>query len=163
MKGKNHDLIAEYATAHKAQFYRIAYSYTRNSDNALDVVQEATYKALVSAEKLREPQYIKTWFHRILVNTAIDFLRKNKKYQLTDQESQLEGDSVDTYENLDLKKALEILPDEQRMVVILRYFEDMKIQEVAEVLEENVSTIKTRLYSALKKLKLALDGQGGQL
>ena len=64
--------------------------------------------------------------------------------------------SYDTYENIDLQKALDELPEKYKTIVILRYFEDMKISEIAQVLDENTNTIKTRLYKALDKLKLKL-------
>lgn len=156
-KNEHKDIIAQYVTENSASFYRIALSYTRNHDNALDIVQEATYKALKSSASLREPQYIKTWFHRILINTAIDFLRKTQRYQLTDDEVAFDAPTHDHYENLDLKSAMTLLSDEQRLVVILRYFEDMRLKDIAEILEENLSTVKTRLYAALKKLRIEIQ------
>lgn len=157
MKTDPKDIIAQYVTENSASFYRIALSYTRNHDDALDIVQEAVYKALKSSHSLREPQYIKTWFHRILINTAIDTLRKSQRYQLTDDEAAFDTPTQDHYENLDLQSALALLSDEQRMVVILRYFEDMRLQDIADILNENLSTVKTRLYAALKKLRIEIQ------
>lgn len=157
MKTDPKDIIAQYVTENSASFYRIALSYTRNHDDALDIVQEAVYKALKSSHSLREPQYIKTWFHRILINTAIDTLRKSQRYQLTDDEAAFDTPTQDHYENLDLLSALALLSDEQRMVVILRYFEDMRLQDIADILNENLSTVKTRLYAALKKLRIEIQ------
>lgn len=64
---------------------------------------------------------------------------------------------TDEYTNMDLKKAIESLPNSYRAIIMLRFFEDMKIDEIANVLEENVNTIKTRLYKALKLLKIELE------
>lgn len=157
MKSSNKDIIAQYVTDNSASFYRIALSYARNQDNALDIVQEAVYKALKSHHTLREPQYIKTWFHRILINTAIDFIRKNQRYQLTDDEAAFDALIDDHYENLDLQSAMTSLSEQQRIVIILRYFEDMRLQDIADILGENISTIKTRLYAALKKLRIEIQ------
>ena len=151
------DLIAQYVTANSASFYRIALSYTRNRDNALDVVQDAVYKALKSSHTLREPAYLKTWFHRILINTAVDFLRRNQRYQLTCDEAAFDAPTQDHYENLDLTAAMAILSEEQRIVVILRYFEDMRLADIAEILDVNPNTVKTRLYAALKKLRVQIQ------
>ena len=63
----------------------------------------------------------------------------------------------DAYENLDLKHALELLPPRDRMIVKLKYFEDMKLDDIAAIMEENTNTIKSRLYRSLKKLRLSLD------
>lgn len=157
MKSSNKDIIAQYVTDNSASFYRIALSYARNQDNALDIVQEAVYKALKSHHTLQEPQYIKTWFHRILINTAIDFIRKNQRYQLTDDEAAFDALIDDHYENLDLQAAMTSLSEQQRIVIILRYFEDMRLQDIADILGENISTIKTRLYAALKKLRIEIQ------
>ncbi|MCC0631122.1 MULTISPECIES: RNA polymerase sigma factor [unclassified Clostridioides] len=150
--------VERYIIDNKDSFYRIAYSYTKNEEDALDVVQEAMYKALYSVENLKEVNYIKTWFYKILVRTSIDFIRKNRKYNnMTDITLIDETGEYDKYTDLDLKKALEELPIEYKSIIILRFFEDLKIEEVAIILDENVNTVKTRLYTALKKLKLKIE------
>lgn len=63
----------------------------------------------------------------------------------------------DNYKDLDLQKALDNLPPNYRSIIVLRYFEDLKIEEIADILELNVNTVKTRLYSALKKLRLNME------
>jgi len=55
------------------------------------------------------------------------------------------------------KHALELLPPRDRMIVELKYFEDMKLEDIAAIMEENTNTIKSRLYRSLKKLRLSLD------
>lgn len=63
---------------------------------------------------------------------------------------------MDNYEDFDLQKALDNLPDKYRTVVVLRYFEDLKIEEIAQILNENTNTVKTRLYKSLEKLRIKL-------
>ncbi|WNR46742.1 RNA polymerase sigma factor [Paenibacillus roseipurpureus] len=145
-------------TEHKANVYRLAYTYVKNQEDALDIVQDAIQKALSASGTLKNTTYIKSWFYRIVVNTALDFLRKHKKLTIIDDitlEAMTPG-SEDTYANIDLEKALDELPTMYRSVVTLRYFEDLKIDEIADVLKENTSTIKTRLYHALKLLRIKL-------
>ena len=150
--------VEKYIIDNKDSFYRIAYSYTKNEEDALDVVQEAMYKALYSVENIKEVNYIKTWFYKILVRTSIDFIRKNRKYNnMTDIDHIDETGEYDKYTDLDLRRALEELPIEYKSIIILRFFEDLKIEEVAIILDENVNTVKTRLYTALKKLKLKIE------
>ena len=149
-------LIENYTIENKEKLYRIAFSYTKNKEDALDIVQESVLKALKSANTLKTPQYIKTWYYKILTRTAIDYIRKNKKYVINNDLDLDDSISYDTYENIDLQKALDELPEKYKTIVILRYFEDMKISEIAQVLDENTNTIKTRLYKALDKLKLKL-------
>lgn len=64
---------------------------------------------------------------------------------------------ADKYENFDLQRALDNLPEKNRTVVILRYFEDLTIEEIAEILGENINTIKTRLYKSLKILRIKMN------
>lgn len=150
--------VAEYAIAYRENHYRLAYSYVRNNDDALDIVQESIYKAISSINSLKHPDYIKTWFYRIVVNTSLDFLRKRKRLDVVEEDVLLSFDNGknDKYEEFDLKKALEELPEKYRIIVILRYFEDLKIEEIAEVLNENINTVKTRLYKSLEILRLNL-------
>jgi len=109
-------------------------------------------------ENIKEVNYIKTWFYKILVRTSIDFIRKNRKYNnMTDIDLIDETGEYDKYTDLDLRRALEELPIEYKSIIILRFFEDLKIEEVAIILDENVNTVKTRLYTALKKLKLKIE------
>ena len=148
-------IICEILTSEYAMFYRIAYSYVRNEADAQDVVQESAYKAIYHASKLKKAEYAKTWICRIVINEAISLLRRNKKEsaELMDRElPQTEAEDM-----TDLRSALEKLSPEEKTVIILRYFEDMKLEEIAEVCEESLSTIKSRLYRTLKKLKLDLD------
>lgn len=151
--------LAEHVTANKENYYRLAYSYVKNADDALDIIQDSIYKALSSIDSLKEPRYIKTWFYRIVVNTSLDFLRKKKKLVILEEETlcSLDSGEVDNYEDLDLKAAIDELPDNYRSIVILRYFEDLKIEEVAEILNENINTVKTRLYKAIKKLRINIE------
>lgn len=151
--------VAEYAINNRECLYRLAYSYVKNTEDALDIVQDSIYKAISSVDSLNELSYVKTWFYRIIVNTSLDLLRKQKKIVPVDDEvlSTLDLGAVDNYQNLDLKKSLDSLPSNYRSVIILRYFEDLKIQEVAEVVGENVNTVKTRLYKALETLKIRME------
>lgn len=151
--------LENYVHENKEKHYRIAYSYVKNVDDALDIVQEAIFKAIVSLETLKNPDYMKTWFYRILINSALDFLRKQKKIIVVDEEflSSYDYGSIDTYTDIDLHRALDELPDNYRSIIILRFFEDLKIEEIAEILDENVNTIKTRLYKSLDKLRVKMN------
>jgi len=69
----------------KEKLYRIAFLYVKNENDALDIVQETIYKAFTSIETLREVKYFSTWITRILINNALDFLKKQKKILLSDE------------------------------------------------------------------------------
>ncbi|KGR82666.1 RNA polymerase sigma factor [Lysinibacillus odysseyi] len=151
-------LFVAFIRANKERFYLLAYSYTKNEQDALDIVQDSIQKALQSLHTLQNEQQLKSWFYKIVVRTAIDFLRKHKRIQVTDDEQLmfLSPPQNDTYENMDLDSALDTLPPAYREVIILRYFEDLKIEDVAQIVDANVNTVKSRIYKALKLLKIEL-------
>jgi len=144
---------------HKENIYRLAYSYVKNKDDALDIVQEAIYKAMESRSSLKDPGAVRSWFYRIVVNTALDMLRGRKKVQLMEGEvlETFMESAEDDYPDIDIEKSLDELPEKYRTVIVLRYFEDLKIEEVADALNENANTIKTRLYQALRMLRVRMN------
>lgn len=147
-----------YITENKENFYRLAFSYVKNQQDALDIVQDSIYKAIRSVGKLNDPLVIRSWFYRIVVNTAFDFLRRQKKVLAVDEDTLelLSSGQEDVYHNLDLERAIDQLPPKYRSIIILKYFEDLTIEEVAQVMDENINTVKTRLYRALRLLKLEI-------
>lgn len=159
MANNSEKQLEDYIIKNKELFYRLAYSYVKNVDDALDVVQESIYKAFSSIDSLKNFNYIKTWFYRIIVNVSLDFLRKRKREIVTDEEFLFNDDTgtVDNYADMDLQKSLETLPENYRNIIVLRFFEDLKLEEIAEILDENINTIKTRLYKALEMLRLSMD------
>ena len=74
---------------------------------------------------------------------------------------EIQAASEDTYENIDLKRAIEQLDPKDRAIVVLRFFEDRQLEEIAKILDENLSTVKSRLYRVMKKLWLNLEGSTG--
>lgn len=151
-------LIENYTIENKEKLYRIAFSYTKNKEDALDIVQESVLKALKSANSLKNADYIKTWYYKILTRTAIDYIRKNSRYVTLDADYNSETNGkCDDYENIDLKRALDLLTYDQRVVITLRFFEDMKIKDIAEIVGENINTIKSRLYKALEILRINIE------
>ena len=149
----------DYIIEHKEAIYRLAYSYVKNPDDALDMVQESIYKGFLSLDSLKNPRAIKTWFYRIVVNTSLDFIRKSKREIIVDEEYLINNASgnSDSYSDIDLARALDKLPDNYRTIIILRYFEDLKLNEIAQILDININTIKTRLYKGLGLLRIKMD------
>lgn len=140
----------------KENLYRTAFSYVRNEADALDVVQETVYKAYISIDKLKEPKYFNTWITRILINTALTQMKKNSKIVYLEQNemNKVMGtieSSVD--ERIYIWNALDSLEEKHREVVILKYFNDLTISEIAKTLEYPVGTAKTYLNKGLNKLR----------
>lgn len=145
------------------KFYRVAYSYVKNREDALDIVHDAIVKALRSYGTLRNKEYAQTWFYRILINESISFLRKNRRLipweDLSDTSFPSSASPPDVLkdDHIDLYAAIDKLSPELKTIVVLHFFEDMKLSEVAEVTSTNLNTVKSRLYRALKNLKLDME------
>lgn len=159
---EGYEELTAFIQSNQESFYRLAYSYGKNKDTALDMVQIAIYNALRSLNTLKDPSYMKTWFYRILVNASIDELRKNKRMIPTDPADLPEvqsKESIGADARLDLYAALDQLDDHTKTIITLRYFEDMKLSQVSAILDENINTVKTKLYKGLEKLKIQLEGE----
>lgn len=124
----------------------------------MDIVQEAVYKAYVKKSNLKQPEYFMTWITRILINCAMDFLKKSKKVtNLEENFNEADKMKVSSEEIIDLYSALNELDERSKTVVVLRYFEDMTLQDISNAIELPLSTTKTILYRALGKLKIKLE------
>ena len=139
--------------------FRLAYTYMRNADDAMDVVQESVCKAISRYDGIRNEQAIRSWLCRIVVNTAMDQLRRRKREITVEQMP--ESGYEDTYSNLDLQRLLNGLNDRERTIVVLRFFEDMRLQDIAEITGENPNTVKTTLYRCLKKMRIQMEKGDG--
>ena len=137
------------------RYYRLAYSYVHNEADAADIVQNGAYKAILNSDTLRQEEYASTWIYRIMLNETYRFMQREMPISI--EEVCVERGEEDTYEDVDLRRALDVLSKEDKAVIELKYFEDMKIADIAEVLGENVNTVKSRLYRSLKKLRLELS------
>lgn len=137
------------------KYYRLAYSYVQNEQDALDIVQESAYRVIKDLNQLKERDYLSTWIYRIVIHNAIDSLRKKKRETVSLLEVELIHE--DQYQEEDPLSLLSSLEDKDRALVILKYLEDWKLEEISEIMEMNISTVKSRLYRALKKLKVILE------
>ncbi|OXS57376.1 RNA polymerase subunit sigma-70 [Cohnella sp. CIP 111063] len=140
----------------RERLYRMAYTYVRNREDALEVVQETVYRAFLAIHKLQQPQYFNTWLTKIAINSALDFIRKSKKVVYA--EPGAEGSYAPNHneEALDLREALDSLDEKSRTAIMLRYFEDMQLKDIADVLDTPLSSVKSIIYRGLERLKIKL-------
>lgn len=156
-KNRKEQAVESTLLANYEKYYRLALSYSRNEADACDIVQEAAYKAILKCESLKNIEYADTWIYRIVINEAYTFLKKRRAEENLDEIEEENISAEDAYENLDLKQALERLDEKDRTIVVLRFFEDRRLDEIAEILDMNLNTVKSRLYRVMDRLKLALD------
>ena len=147
--------------ARKEKYYRIAYSSEKNEHDALDIVGEAAYKGLRTLGTLREADYFDTWMTRIVINAAIDFTRSRSRVTLCEESAlevlAAEEEELTPEDSMDLYKALDALSEKDRICVTLRYFEEQTFVQIAEILQEPETTVKSRLYRALRKMRGFLE------
>ena len=136
------------------QYYRLAYSYVHNEADAADIVQTGAYKAILNSDSLRNIEYAETWIYRIMLNEIFRNVSNQKNVSL--EALEIEHGKEDQYENFDLVKSIDSLQEKDKAVIQLRFYEELKLEEIAEILDENVNTIKSRLYRSIKKLRLEL-------
>ncbi|MCM3117278.1 sigma-70 family RNA polymerase sigma factor [Neobacillus sp. MER 74] len=160
-KGAFEKLVQE----HYERIYRTAYLYVHNEEDALDVVQEATYQAFTSIHSLKNPEYFSTWFTRIVIRCSGRVLkRKNNVVPLSDEIlSNLPGQAnVYIEESLHLLNAIKELKENYRTAIILFYYYDYSIKTISSVMEIPESTVKTYLSRGKAELKKSYNEEEGK-
>jgi len=166
------EALAPLMERHYRRLYRIALSYLRQPEDALDVVQEAFVKAFRSASRWDGSAEAGPWLGRITVNLSIDRWRRNRRRAQTftplaedDHASELADGSPSADQRVQrreagerLAAALHRLPDRQRAVVVLRHYQDMSLEEIAGTLGMSLGTVKSSLHRALGRMRASLAG-----
>lgn len=151
---------AKLMVENRQRFYRIAYSYVKNEHEALDIVSEATYKGLAHIKDLREPDYFITWMTRIVINTALEIIRKNSR-QTVLEDYMLADNDVEKLEQeikFDLYAALDALGAEDKSFIILKYFEGCSFRDISKLFEIPESTVKSKVYRCLERMRNFMEG-----
>lgn len=146
---------------YEQDLYRIVFVYVKNESDALDVVQETAYRSFKTIKNLKEPKYFKTWLIRIAINCSIDLLREQKKIAhlaLKLKENVMKDKAEDIALEVTLQELMELLHENEKSVVILRFYEGLTFKEISETLDIPLGTAKTLLYRALDKLRTNLKG-----
>lgn len=130
-------------------------------EDADDIVQETFIKAWTNIDKFRGDSQISTWLYRIAINETLTFLNKNRIDTISIDTpegavaEQLESDALFNGDKADalLREAVQRLPDKQRLVFNMKYFEEMKYEEISEILETSVGALKASYHIAVKKIE----------
>lgn len=134
-----------------------------NMQEGEDLVQETFLKVYLYRDKYTPSAKFSTFLYRIARNTGIDYLRKKKAIPVSFEDDLLEEPALDTSRSSeidvkgDLEKALLLLPEKLRSVIVMSYFEDLKYQEIADILEIPLGTVKSRMSFAMNQLKEIME------
>ena len=155
MKQILYERLIQYILENQDRFYRVAYSYTRHQEDALDVVQSAVCKALEAHKNIKNEDAIKTWFYKILINECLTVIKKRKRFLPADE---VLGQEEVYYEkgyeqDGGMEKELDSLELDVQGIIKLRFFEEMSLKEISRITGLNLNTVKTKLYRGLKQLK----------
>lgn len=171
IKCKKYDKLSfkELFQMYEKYLYCLCYSYTQNQQDALDLVQEVYIKVFNNINKFDDNMPFHPWMRRISVNTCLNFKRtiKNNIISLNQSINEDEGtledvlladDQVeDEILNLEIKDIIKTnlkeLPEKYRIIIVLRYYENLDYNEIAKLLNKPLGTVKTELYRAKALLK----------
>lgn len=138
---------------YKEYLYKMAFLYVKNEHDALDIYQETVYKSYINISKLRDANFFKTWITKILINNVNMKNRHYNKFQDEQVEDYIGDISYSNIEeNIDLYDAIDSLEEKYKTPVILQYFHDLTIPQIAQIMECNENTIKSYIRRAKKKL-----------
>lgn len=143
---------------YKEYLYKTAFLIIHNQEQALDIVGETILKGFRSIRKLKEPEYFKSWLTRILINIAKDCYREYPETENIDEiQVSKEGSNMSIEEKMDLNRAVNHLPDRYRTVIVLKYFDEMKISEIAYIMGIPEGSVKAYLYRAKEELRKMME------
>lgn len=136
-------------------------------DDTDDVLQDVFIKVWRNLDKFRKDSQLYTWMYRIATNECITFLNRKKQrnnISLDNENSEYLANTLSSSSYFDgteaqrkLQKALLTLPDKQRLVFNMKYFEDLKYDEISDILGTSVGALKASYHLAVKKIKLFLE------
>lgn len=136
------------------EIYKIAKTKLQNDEDVFDAIQETMISAYKSIHKLREVNYFKTWFIKILINKCNDIYRKKKIVTIDINEKEIANTDINPIvENLDFYMIMNVLNYDERIAITLYYLERFTTKEISILLNTNENTIKSRLSRARNKIK----------
>ncbi|MBH9968623.1 RNA polymerase sigma factor SigW [Rossellomorea oryzaecorticis] len=165
--------FSELVELYKDKVFQICFRMLGNRHEAEDIAQEAFIRAYVNIETFNQKRKFSTWLFRIATNLCIDRIRKKKPDYYLDAEvagtdgltmySQVAADvqmPEDEVENMELQetiqKEISKLPEKYRSVIVLKYIEELPLQEISEILDMPLGTVKTRVHRGREALRKQL-------
>ena len=172
------DAFGEIVRRWERRIFALAYSMLGREEDARDATQETFISAFRNLRGFRGEAKVSSWLHRIAVNQCITRQRRVKVRGETALEDETEQDRASFFAPAQespahaaehgertamVRRAVNALPTELRQVILMKEFEELTFQEIAEALDLPLSTVKSRLYTALKQLRMRLGKLGAEV
>ena len=150
----------ELLSLNRDKLYGTAMQYLRNESQALEAVQEVTCRVYLKLNTLKKPKYFSTWLVRVMINYCLDELRRQKRYAPLKDWDVTGSDDIDEQDvRIDMQNYVQKLKPKYRDTLVLRYYEDMSIEDIAAVTKKPVGTIKTWISRGLSQMRSMLKGR----
>lgn len=160
-KNGDKEALLSLVMAQQADYYKLAFVYMKNKEDALDALQDMIVILYDNISKLKKEDAFYPWSKTILVNSCKNKLKKKKKVIYLDSINEEATDEI--YEAPDdkivLDKYISDLSEKHQEVIKLRYYLDLDYENISRILNIPLGTVKSRLNAGLKKLKEALGGE----
>lgn len=147
------EAFEELINTYKEYLYKMAFIYTKNEHDALDIYQETVYKIYLNIDKLKDSSYFKTWITRILINNVNmknRHVNRFKDVEVEDYIGEIEYSSIE--EKIDLYDAIDVLEEKYKTPIILQYFQDLTVSQISKIMDCNENTVKSYIRRGKKKL-----------
>lgn len=170
----NLDALEELVKRNQDNVYASFYYLSSNCEDILDLTQEALLKMARNIKKLKDPSKFKAWLNQIVTRLFYDYIRsKNRKLQTVPIDSKKDDDAQDRFNVTDvpckectpeesslntelnciIERSIQKLPDSFKLAIVLREFQGLSYEEIAEITQTNVGTVKSRIARARNKLQ----------
>ena len=140
------------------EILNIAYGYTKNKEDSIDIMQNAYVALLETNKSFESSEHIKYFLIRVTINESINFL-KSHQYKRVIKDNEFVMNIPDKEDELpyDLSKIVSILPEKYKTIIILHYYDDMKIKDISKILKISESAVKKRLERARNLIKEKIE------
>lgn len=157
-KKKDKQAFVELMELHKQSMYKVAWSYLRNDEDAADAMQETILNCYEKIDRLKNEAYFSTWLIRILINNCKDILQKRKQ-EVPEEMLPEQGEICRELQNYEFEELLKSMDEKYRLILMLYYGEGFKIREIAQILEMDENTVKTRLARGRRQFERLYEAE----
>ncbi|AXG71373.1 ECF RNA polymerase sigma factor SigW [Kordia sp. SMS9] len=163
IRSGNVNVYSALVSKYKNMVFTLALRMVENKEDAEEVSQDTFVKAYKALDRFKGTSKFSTWLYRIVYNTSLDHLKKSKRVVLSEHIDEINEADIGSMQNAltyieakekkqMIEKALLQLPEEERVLLTLFYFEELSLREISEIIQLSYDNVKIKLYRSRKKL-----------